>query len=99
MKMGKEILSELEGDNWAGSASGNVASQALSACLAESQFRGCAAQQTLRFWATILLGGHLFKIHWICRRRGGNCSSGGGGVGIKNPQQHFSNRADIKVVH
>jgi hypothetical protein len=30
MKMGKNIFSELEGDNWAKSASGNVASQALS---------------------------------------------------------------------
>jgi hypothetical protein len=29
MKMGKIIFSELDGDNWAKSASGNVASQAL----------------------------------------------------------------------
>jgi hypothetical protein len=41
--MGKNILSEFEGNNWAKSASGNVASQALSACLAESQFKRCAA--------------------------------------------------------
>jgi hypothetical protein len=38
MKMGKNILSELDGDNWAKSAGGNVTSQALSTCLAESQF-------------------------------------------------------------
>jgi hypothetical protein len=43
MKMGENILSELEGDNWAKSASRNVASQALSACLAESQFKRYAA--------------------------------------------------------
>jgi hypothetical protein len=43
MEMGKNILSEFKGDNWAKSASGNVASQALSACLAESQFKRCAA--------------------------------------------------------
>jgi hypothetical protein len=61
-----------------GGASGNVASQALSACLAESQFKGYAAQQTLHFWVTVLRGGHLFKIHWICHR-GGDCSIGGGG--------------------
>jgi hypothetical protein len=52
------------------SASGNVCSQALSACLAESQFKGCAAQQPLRFRAAVLLGSYLFKIHWIRRRRG-----------------------------
>jgi hypothetical protein len=40
-----------------------VSSQALSAYLAESQYKGCAAKQTLRFWATVLLGGHLFEIH------------------------------------
>jgi hypothetical protein len=81
VKMGKNILSEFEGDNWAKSASGNVTRQALSACLAECQFKRCATQQTLCFWATVLLGGHLLEIHWICRRRGGDCSSGGGGGG------------------
>jgi hypothetical protein len=75
VKMGKNIFLEFEGDNWAKSASGNVASQALSACLAESQFKRCATQQTLRFWATVLLGGHLLEVHWICRHRGGDCSS------------------------
>ncbi len=79
LKIGENIFSEREGNNWAKSASGNVASQALRTCLAESQFERCAAQQTLRFWATVLLCGHLFKIHWICHRRGGDCSSGGGG--------------------
>jgi hypothetical protein len=43
MKMGENIFSELEGNNWAKCASGNVASQALRACLAESQFKRCAA--------------------------------------------------------
>jgi hypothetical protein len=47
--MGENILSEFEGDNWAKSASGNVASQALSTCLAESQFKRCATQQTVLF--------------------------------------------------
>ncbi len=43
IKMGEYIFSELEGDNWVKSGRGNVASQALSACLAESQFKRCAA--------------------------------------------------------
>jgi hypothetical protein len=38
MKTGKNIFSEFERNNWAKSASRNVTSQALSACLAESQF-------------------------------------------------------------
>jgi hypothetical protein len=82
--MGKNIFSEFEGNNWAKSASGNVASQALSACLAESQFKRCDAQQMLCFWATVLLSGHLF---------------GGGVVGTKNQQRHFSNQVDTKAVH
>jgi hypothetical protein len=65
-KMIKNVFSEFEGNNWAKIACGNISSQAFSACLAESQLKGCAAQQTLRFWATGLLGGHLFEIHWIC---------------------------------
>jgi hypothetical protein len=44
----------------------------LTACLAKSLFEGCAAQQTLRFRATVLLGGHFFVIHWIRRRSGGD---------------------------
>jgi hypothetical protein len=68
----KNVFSEFEGNNLAKIACGNISSQALSACLAKSQFKGCAARQTLRFWATVLLGGHLFKIHWFCRRRGGD---------------------------
>ncbi len=72
VKMIKNVFSEFEGNNWAKIACGNISSQGLSACLAENQFKGCAAQQTLRFWATVLLGGHLFKIHRFCRRRGGN---------------------------
>jgi hypothetical protein len=43
MKMVQNFFSELEGNNWAKIACGNVSSQALSACLAESQFKGCAA--------------------------------------------------------
>ncbi len=43
VKVGKNILLEFEGDNWVKSASGNVASQMLSACLAESQFKKCAS--------------------------------------------------------
>ncbi len=74
VKMGKNIFAKFEGDNWAKSASGNITSQALGACLVECQFKRCAAQQTLRLWATALLGGHLLKIHWICRRRGGDRS-------------------------
>jgi hypothetical protein len=43
VKMGKNIFAKFEGDNWAESASGNVTSQALGACLAECQFKRCAA--------------------------------------------------------
>jgi hypothetical protein len=57
----KNVFPEFEGNNWAKIACGNVSSQALSACLAESQFEGCAAQQMLRFQATVLLGSHLFE--------------------------------------
>jgi hypothetical protein len=63
MKMRKKIFSELERYNWAENAGGNITSQALGACLAESQFVGCAAQQALRFCAMVLLGGHLLIIH------------------------------------
>jgi hypothetical protein len=68
VEMIKNGFSEFEGNNGAESDGGNVPRQSLCACLAESQFEGCAAQQPLRFRATVLLGGHLFKIHWICRR-------------------------------
>jgi hypothetical protein len=43
----KNVFSELEGTNWAKIASGNISSQALNACLVESQFERCATQQTL----------------------------------------------------
>jgi hypothetical protein len=66
VEMIKNSFSEFEGDNGVESASGNVTSQALSACLAESQFEGCAAQQLPHFRAAVLLGGHLFEIHLIC---------------------------------
>jgi hypothetical protein len=36
IKISKNILSEFEGNNWAKDASGNVASQALDACLEKS---------------------------------------------------------------
>jgi hypothetical protein len=39
----KNFFSEFEGDNWAKIAGGNISSQALSACLAESQLKECAA--------------------------------------------------------
>jgi hypothetical protein len=48
----KNVFSEFEENNWVEIARGNIYSQALSACLAESQFKGCAAEQTLRFRAT-----------------------------------------------
>ncbi len=60
------------GENWAKIACGKVYSQAWGACLAKSQFEGCAAQQALHFQAVVLLGSHLFEIHWILRQRGGN---------------------------
>jgi hypothetical protein len=41
--MMKKVFSELEGNIWAKIVCGNISSQALSACLAESQFKGCAA--------------------------------------------------------
>jgi hypothetical protein len=40
VKMIKNVFSEFEWDDWAKIACGNISSQALSACLAESQFRG-----------------------------------------------------------
>jgi hypothetical protein len=43
VKMIKNVFSEFEGNNWAKIACGNIYSQALSTCLAESQFKGCAA--------------------------------------------------------
>ncbi len=53
MKMRKNIFPELEGDNWVGNAlETSTASQ----------------QQVMCFRATILLDGHLFVIHWVCRR-------------------------------
>jgi hypothetical protein len=100
VKMIKNVFSELEGNNWAKIACGNISRQALSACLAESQFKGCATQQTPRFWATVLLGGHLFEIHWICRRHGGNWSSSClVWVGQKIGNYIFSNRANTKFAH
>jgi hypothetical protein len=86
MKMRKNIFSELEGDNWPENACGNISSQALGACLAESQFEGCAAQLALCFHATVLLGGHLFIIHWVSHG-GGDRSSGLWGVGGTKNQQ------------
>jgi hypothetical protein len=38
VKLNKNGFSEFEGNNGAKSASGNISSQALSACLAESQY-------------------------------------------------------------
>jgi hypothetical protein len=72
VKMIKNVFSEFEGNYGAKIACGNISSQASSASLVESQFKGCAAQQTLRFRAAVLLGGHLFETYWICRQSGGN---------------------------
>jgi hypothetical protein len=44
VKMIKNVFSEFEGDNWAKIACGNISSWALSACLAESQFKGTVAR-------------------------------------------------------
>jgi hypothetical protein len=44
----KNYISEFKGNNWAKVACGNISSQALSTCLVESQFEGCATQQALR---------------------------------------------------
>jgi hypothetical protein len=49
MEMIKNSFSEFEGDNGSECSSGKVANQALSTCLAESNFEGCAAQQTAAF--------------------------------------------------
>jgi hypothetical protein len=40
--MVKNVFYEFEDNNWAKIACGKISSQALSACLAESQFKGCA---------------------------------------------------------
>jgi hypothetical protein len=42
VKVIKSVFSEFEGNNWAKIVCGIISSQALSACLAESQFKGCA---------------------------------------------------------
>jgi hypothetical protein len=75
VEMIKNSFSKFKRDNRPECAGGNVFSQALSACLAESQFERCAARQPPRFQAAVWLGGHLFVIHWICRRCGGDWSS------------------------
>jgi hypothetical protein len=72
VKMVKNGFSEFKVNNWTKIACGNISSQALSACLAESHFKQYAAQQALRFRAADLLGSHLFEIQWIRRRRGSN---------------------------
>jgi hypothetical protein len=72
VKMVKNGFSEFKGNNWTKIACGNISGQALSACLAESQFEGCATYQALHFRAAVLLGNHLFEIHWIRRQRGGD---------------------------
>jgi hypothetical protein len=63
VKMVNNGFCEFKGNNWTKIACGNISSSALSACLAESQFERCAAQQALHFWAAVLLDGHLFKTH------------------------------------
>jgi hypothetical protein len=40
LKMIKNVFSEFEGNNWVKIACGNISSLALSACLAESRFKG-----------------------------------------------------------
>jgi hypothetical protein len=39
----KNDFPKFSGNNWAKIACGNISSQVLSACLEESQFKGCAA--------------------------------------------------------
>jgi hypothetical protein len=68
----KNSFSGFKGDYVVKSFGGNVSSQVLSACLAESQFESCATQQPPCFRAAVLLGGHLFVVHRICRRCGGD---------------------------
>jgi hypothetical protein len=43
VKIIKNDFPEFKGNNWAKIACGNISSHALSSCLAESQFEGCAA--------------------------------------------------------
>jgi hypothetical protein len=72
VKMVKNGFSEFKGNNWTKIACGNISGQALSTCLAESQFERCAAYQVLHFQAAVLLSSHLFEIHWIGFQRGDN---------------------------
>jgi hypothetical protein len=95
MKMGKNIFSELDGYNWAKSASGNVTSQALSACLAESQFKECAAQQTLQFRSAAISS----KATGSAAAKAATVLVEGRVGGIKTQQQHSSNQGDTKAVH
>jgi hypothetical protein len=43
MKMIENVFSQFQWNKWMEISGGNVTSQALSVCLAESQFEGCAA--------------------------------------------------------
>jgi hypothetical protein len=67
--MGKSVFSEFLGDNGAKNACGNIASEALGACWAESQLEGCTAEQALCFCAAVLLGGDSLEVDWIDRHQ------------------------------
>jgi hypothetical protein len=97
MKMGENIFSELEGNNWAKSASGIVASQVLSACLVESQFKRCSPSKRC-------VSGQWFCLAAISSKSTGSAAAvaatvpaGGGVVGTK--KRHFSNQVNTKAVH
>jgi hypothetical protein len=71
----KQVFSKIFWNNWTENVSGDVANQALSACLSKGNFEGCTGEQAMRFCAAILLGGHSFELDWICHRHSGGISS------------------------
>jgi hypothetical protein len=99
MEMGKNILSEFEGDNWAESASGNVASQGFTTIWQKVNLRD--APPSKRF-----VSGQWFCSAAISSKSTGSAAAvaptvpvEGGVVETENPQQHFSNQANIIAVH
>jgi hypothetical protein len=72
----------------------------------KASLRDLSPNRMLRFCTAILLGRHSFKIDWIRRPRGGNCSvdtrgrgGGGGRERQKISNNRFSNLADTTSAH
>jgi hypothetical protein len=99
VKMIKNVFSEFEGNNWAKIACGNISSQALSACLAESQFKGVPPSKRC-------VSGQLFCSAAISSNSTGSATDVAATDPVvvwfgrdKNRQRHFSNQANTKFAH